>query len=132
VEEEAMSAVDVRLEPWLRLADELQAFDEFMHRTSPALFEIRKSSSGRPFDAGTTAANRMRAVIANRWSWYGWKQDSLKGIVDMELRTFNRWIDDAGGEAAFQAKASDREMLRRIAHLETEFKRLVDASQSAV
>lgn len=126
-----MSAIDPRLEPWLRLAGELQAFDEFMYQTSPAFFEGRTMGRGKPLDAGATAANEMRSVIANRWTWYGWKQDRLAGIVRMELRTFFRWIAEEGGEGAYQATASGREMLQRIAHIDDQFKRLLGTDSAA-
>lgn len=122
---------DPRLQLWLHLANGLEAFDHFMHTTASSYFPRRTSIRGEEFDAGAIAARRMREVISTRWKWYGWKLDNLKGIVDMELRTFLRWIAEEGGESAYHETAAGREMLQRIAYMEAEFKRLVGADTLA-
>lgn len=115
---------DARLIPWLKLADELEKFDCFMHTTGESYFPGGRSSRGVEFDAGTTAAKRMRASAANRWTWFGWKRDQLEGIVEIELRTFRRWISESGGDGWYQETEAGREMLARIASIERKFKHL--------
>ncbi|MBK4738030.1 hypothetical protein [Noviherbaspirillum pedocola] len=117
---------DARLIPWLELADELEEFDRFMHTTGERYFPGGRSSRGVEFDAGTTAAKRMRKVAASRWMWSGCKRDQFEGIVEMELRTFRRWISESGGESWYEETEAGREMLARIANIERKFKQLME------
>ncbi len=117
---------DARLVPWLEMADELEEFDRFMHTTGERYFPGGRSSRGVEFDAGTTAAKRMRAITANRWTWFGWKRDQLENIVDMRLHTFRRWISESGGDSWYQETEAGREMLARIASIDRKFKQLIN------
>lgn len=122
---------DTRLIPWLELADELDEFDCFMQTTGERYFPGGSSSRGVAFDAGTTAAKRMRGIAANRWTWFGWKREQLEGIVEIELRTFHRWISESGGDSWYQETDTGWEMLARIASIEHKFKRLTNPGQGS-
>lgn len=124
---------DARLMPWLELADELKEFDDFMHTTGIDYLPRRTSDQGHVtfLDAGTVAAQRMRAIAANRWTWFGWKRDQFECIVEMRLRTFRRWISECGGDNLYQETDVGREMLARIASIERKFKHLTNPGQGS-
>ena len=116
-----------RLIPWLEIADELEEFDRFMHAAGIDHLPRRIEQGQIKFlDAGAIGARRMRAIAANRWTWFGWKRDQFEGIVEMELRTFHRWISESGGESLYQETEAGREMLARIASIERKFKHMTN------
>jgi hypothetical protein len=112
-----MSA-DNRLQPWLALADELEALDRFVH-------DARLTES---YDYGANVAQRMRAIGANRWTWYGWKRDQMQYAVEMEMRTFNRRKVE-GFFYGFEETDAGREVLARMADIERKFEQLGQRKQ---
>lgn len=110
---------DSRLTQWLELADELEAFDHFMH----SVWKTR-SDQRVDYDAGKGAAQRMRLIASSPWLWYGWKRGKLEGIVEAKLRTFRRWISESGGDSWAGATEEGREMQRRMLSIERNLERL--------
>lgn len=105
--------LDHRLQPWLEIANELESLNRFAHEAG-----LLKS-----YDFGAEAAQRMRTISANRWTWYGWKRDGMQSEVRMELRTFHRWNAE-GFFYGFENIEAGREVLERIARIEHYFKHL--------
>ena len=123
---------DERLIPWLELAEKLEEFDRFMHTAGIDHLPRRIEQGQIKFlDAGAIGARRMHAIAANRWTWFGWKRDQCEGIVEMELRTFHRWISESGGDSLYQETEAGREMLARIASIERKFKQLTNTRRGS-
>jgi len=117
---------DSRLRPWLELADDLESFDYFMHKNNLAPIRIGDHRNVQFLDVGAAVAQRMRAIAANRWTWYGWKRDGMQGEVRAKMHTLHRWIAEGFFYGCEETEAY-KEMLKRMENIEQKFKQLIHA-----
>lgn len=114
---------DASLVPWLRLADELEQFVQFMHASR--LVPQRTTDTGvvEFVDIGESAVARMRAAAAKRWWFSAFKRWQMEGAVRMTIYTLYRRMAD-GAFYSSEGTPEHDEMMRRISSMERRLKEL--------
>lgn len=120
----ACGIVDVRLEPWLELADELERFVTFMHAAGMVPQQMTSSGERELVDVGESAVKRMRDAAAARWRFFFWKRWGMEGAFSPTLHTLYRHMAE-GAFYPFDPSPQHDEMMRRLSSMSTKLRALM-------